>query len=192
MSDDPQKDGKDSPREGLSSEGEGALRQSIKGGSRDSRDSRDSNEKGQDSLDDGDPDERTRSSLYGLEKTKTAETFSGHSDDDLDALDSFCQDLDFEDMSFDDFCELNESLNLQFKVSLNLTELKDGGTRTIEYTRTLTVKTESGLKVRKEKVFVEVVWRKGAKHGDVIMLEGKGDIDHLGQSGTLLLTLEAK
>ena len=115
----------------------------------------------------------------------------GHSQDDLDALDDFCSSFEFEDISFDAFCEMNSCLHVRLTISVSEKDCASGGSRKIDFTRTVKVSTPDGVKVTREKVSCEVTWKSGTCIGDVICVEDLGDKNHDGEIGHLYVTLKA-
>lgn len=113
------------------------------------------------------------------------------SDDDLADLDEFCGSFDFDDIDFDAFCDANESLDICLFLILSREECEEGGIRAVEFTRTCKVSTPNGVRVTKEKTLVEVTWKKGSAHGDVICIQLEGDKDHLENVGNLVVTIKA-
>ena len=110
---------------------------------------------------------------------------------DLDALDEFCSSFEFDDIGFEAFCGAHDNLDICLPLMLTPDEIKNGGKRAIEFTRTVKVQTPEGLRITKEKLYIEVSWQSGSSHGDVICIENKGDKDHQDNEGNLLVTLKA-
>jgi DnaJ-class molecular chaperone len=136
----------------------------------------------------GDPPKKD---LIPVEQNGDENMEEGLSGEDLDALNDFCSSFELEDISFDAFCEVNASLDVCLHLRLTAKECEDGGSRQIEYTRTVKVSTPSGVRVTREKVIVEVTWNEGACHGDVICVDDQGDKDHTDQTGNLVVTIKA-
>lgn len=133
---------------------------------------------------------RSKKDLICQDDDAEGEASGNHLEEDLNILDEFCNSFGLEEISFEKFCEANNSLDIQMSLSLTDRELNEGGTKQLSYTRSYKANTPNGVRLKKEKVIVEVKWDPGTPVGEVIRIENKGDKGQDDQIGDLILIVK--
>jgi len=98
-------------------------------------------------------------------------------DDDLAALDAFCDQVDFQDVGFSEWQEANTSLDILLTEAVSLEEARCGGDRTVHFSRTISrLDSQNRLRHRtREKVSLTFSWPPGITCPYQIVFEDKGD-----------------
>jgi hypothetical protein len=94
--------------------------------------------------------------------------------DDLEALDSFCENFEFDDIPMDDWVNCQDNLDITFHLTLSNQQLAQGLVKTITFSRCVLSKTGSEQS-SKEKVSHEIKIKPGSKPGMMIKVPGLGD-----------------
>lgn len=95
-------------------------------------------------------------------------------EDDWDALDSFCEAIEFEDISFDQWSKTHHTLNLIFELRLSAMDCRDGCEKQITFTRSTYAQCAS-QRPSKQKITHTIVVPPGTSFGDLIVVKGLGD-----------------
>jgi len=112
------------------------------------------------------------------------------SKDDLAALDAFCA-FEIEEIGFESWCGVHESLNLQLTLELSAEEANIGGTKEINFTRSTKVAPKLGQPKPppKSSVCQLVEFPAGIKAGETLRIKGAGDRRE-DQCGDLLVIIK--
>ena len=97
----------------------------------------------------------------------------GMCEGDLDALDDFCNQVEFDDISFEIWKNTHNNLDLLISVHVHLKILQQGGQQTISFVRTIS--SACGKYKKKEKIDRQINWRKTAEKLLKLRYENEGD-----------------
>ncbi|MFK7825538.1 MAG: hypothetical protein AB8G05_15415 [Oligoflexales bacterium] len=92
---------------------------------------------------------------------------------DIDALDEFCSQVEFEDISFEIWKNTHSNLNLIISIPLHLNHLQKGGKHTINFVRTIS--STCGKYKKKEKIHRQITWSKTVEKLLELTFENEGD-----------------
>lgn len=113
------------------------------------------------------------------------------SDIDLIALEEFCNDIELEDISFEQWAHISNNLDLLVTYKISKEELNSGGSKTISFTRKITKNSSNPLDNKKVKVTRKISWPPSRETKINLTFMGEGDQnDH--QRGNLIVTLECQ
>lgn len=96
------------------------------------------------------------------------------STDDLEALEDFCENLEFDDIPMDNWVKCNQDLDITFHLTLSNQQFAQGLVKTITFSRCVSSK-KGSEKSSKEKVSHEIKIKPGSKPGMMIKIPGLGD-----------------
>lgn len=95
---------------------------------------------------------------------------------DHDILEQFCAGIEIDDISFEKWRDLHQDLDLIYTLYLNEDEISQGCEKIITYTRSIKTSSEQQQRPVKVKVEKSIKIEPNAKHGQVIVVEGQGDV----------------
>lgn len=99
---------------------------------------------------------------------------SPHSEEDLQHLDAFCRNLHIDEVSFDDWAQTHNSLDLTIPLTISRADLHEGGKEvTIQWTRS--IQERPGGPAARAKESKSIIVSTEAKSGDVMVLKDLGD-----------------
>lgn len=108
---------------------------------------------------------------------------------DLDALDDFCDQVEFEDISFEKWKDTHNNLDLQVWISLTEEMLRTGGQQTISFVRTTV--SACGKFKKKEKINRQIQWQNNRQ--SLMKLTFKNEGDQAGElKGDLIVHLQSR
>ena len=112
-------------------------------------------------------------------------------DKDYQVLEDFCNSFDYDEISFDTFCEINKISDVYLSLKLSESECAAGGKTKLSFVRKVKNKCSIDDSVFVEKVRVDIVikWPKGSKVGDQIIVCEQGDKDIHDSYGDLIVTI---
>lgn len=96
------------------------------------------------------------------------------SEDDLDLLDSFCDEVDFEDISFENWRDIHKSLDLILQVQISYQQSLNSGAHKTHYVKTRKKTGIDGF-VEKHKTPIQVVWPDSAQFPYSYQIRNGGD-----------------
>ncbi|MCY4443755.1 MAG: hypothetical protein OXC44_03015 [Proteobacteria bacterium] len=114
------------------------------------------------------------------------------SDEDVQALEDFCQEVSFDDMSFARFQKVGNDLDLRIPMSLSKEDCDSEGQCHVEYTRTLKRLCGKRVELTRQRVRCKVCYPDKPFVGQEITLLGMGDQDPQGRCGDLVIVLQPK
>jgi hypothetical protein len=109
---------------------------------------------------------------------------------DFAALDDFCkQQIDINDLSFDDWESLHRSLDVQVPIWVDSGAIAQSPSITVKFTRRILSSTENGILKEAAEIRLEIPVQ--TRHGDKIVLVGLGDRQDQSH-GDLIITLHLR
>lgn len=98
------------------------------------------------------------------------------SGDDLEALENFCQSVEFDEMEFDSWVDVHNTLDLIFILKISADEANTSGQKEIEYIRTITKKSDNDQNLKsKYKIRKLIRWHTKVLDGYKLAFPNEGD-----------------
>ncbi len=95
---------------------------------------------------------------------------------ELDDLAHFCAKVEIEEMQFEHWQHLHQSLDLHIFLKVSTRESEQPGTKSIEFVRSITLSDRTkGTKSSRIRVCTSVSWDLPLEHEQVFILAGQGD-----------------
>lgn len=96
--------------------------------------------------------------------------------DELGLLEELCSSTEYDEISFDEWRDCHNSLDLVITVNLEFTEAKRGTKKMVSWTRTLfQVFRDGAIREKRESITKEIEFPPGVNEGHTIILSGMGD-----------------
>ena len=95
---------------------------------------------------------------------------------DHEILEQFCADIEIEDISFEQWRSLHQDLDLIYTLYLTAAEVSQGCEKIITYSRSIKTSNDHQQRPVREKTETSIRIEPNAKHGQVIVVKGQGDV----------------
>ena len=111
--------------------------------------------------------------------------------EELSDLDSFCESFEFDDISFEHWADINQSLDLIISRTVSKQELEQGGKLEVSFSRKIKEISQNRQKVSKMSVKRTVEWNPSKKNEIRLVFQREGDFD-CEKRGNLIIHLQVK
>lgn len=116
---------------------------------------------------------------------------SPEQNDEEQALREFCSGVQYEEMSFENWCHKHKKLDLEIPIFVTRTQLSATFRTVVKLTRTIRTHSAQGHEEKREKIERELVLGPGTDCCKAIKLQGLGDVVD-NQAGDLWIIIKVK
>lgn len=109
---------------------------------------------------------------------------------DLESLRNFCDQINYEEISFESWQQKHSNLDLRVPIWISTALARDGGEALVKFSRTTTNR-QLGAKPIKQSVSVSIKIPAGTREGTSFIIEGSGDQDSE-KVGNLIVIINLK